>query len=211
MKIHERFEVSSSLSLRDILERHAGKLNVIVDAAHLTIAGGPKWKEEYTTNEQLFCEEMLTKLLQRMGFKDIQYRHGSREFGKDFTFTEVTSIGPRYYALQAKAGNISGSVQGDMDIILGQMEDAFTIPYRYPPGTGEHRFISAFIIAISGKFTNNAEEKIRWKLLKMGRMGVVYLWDRQKILEMIHRLWLSENNSRDVNAWEVRMEFLRNS
>jgi len=147
------------------------------------------WKREYEINESLFCTEVLAPLLRRMGFISVRYRHGTKEYGKDFTFSELTPFGQlRHYGLQAKAGNVSGEVNSEIDEILGQMEDAFSMPY-YEVGSKESRYISVFIIAISGQYTENSKEKIIEKMPK-GVIGSVYFLDREAIIELIERCWL---------------------
>lgn len=194
-----------------------------VESAEIILDGGPEWKDEYMVHEKPFCDELLEKLLHQMKFYDIENKHGNWEFGKDFTFTERTFFGlHRYYGMQAKAGNISGAInpqpstktsQGKrikvtpLDEILAQLEDAFTIPYRYKE-TSEPRFISTFIIAISGELTENAKEKLWWKLQKAGRLGMVYVWDRKKIEELIRIYWLESNKVSDKQEWWVANDLL---
>jgi hypothetical protein len=123
-----------------------------------------------------------------MGFLFVRYTHGKREYGKDFTFSELTPFGNyRHYGLQAKAGDVSGGVNAAIDELLGQIADAFAMPY-YELGSKDPRFISTFIIAISGRFTENAREKIVEKMPK-GVIGSVYFLDRERITELVERHW----------------------
>lgn len=186
----------SKLSLRQCIESHLVKLSGILHNTEIAIRKGPVWRREYEKDEKLFCHEVLVPLLRRMGFTDVDYQHGRREYGKDFTFTETTPFGtPRFYGLQAKKGDISGRVKGDMDEIIAQLNDAFRIPYRYAQQPEVERFISAFVIAISGKFSENAEEKLQRTLQELGRRGMVYLWDKNRILELISLYWLEGNST----------------
>jgi hypothetical protein len=78
--------------------------------------GGIRWKPEYETNERTFYTEILAPLLRRMGFLSVRYLQGAREYGKDFTFSELTPFGHlRHYRLQAKAGDVSGEVNSSID------------------------------------------------------------------------------------------------
>ena len=123
-----------------------------------------------------------------MGFLFVRYIHGRKEYGKDFTFSEVTPFANhRHYGLQAKAGGISGKVNSATDELLGQLNDAFSMPY-YELGSKEPRYISTFIIAISGSSTENAREKIVAKMPK-GTIGSVYFLDKESITELIERYW----------------------
>jgi len=98
----------------------------------------------------------------------------------------------RHYGLQAKAGNISGEVNSEVDVLLGQINDAFSMPYC-ELGSKESRYISVFIIAISGTFTENAREKIVEKMPK-GVIGSVYFLDRETLIELIERYWVAKSS-----------------
>ena len=166
----------------------------------------------------------MEKLLQQMHFKDISNKHGHWEFGKDFTFTEITNFGlHRYYAIQAKAGHISGAVNPQaytklpdgkkikvtpLEEIFAQLDDAFAVlPYRYKE-TSELRFISTFIIAISGELTENAQEKMYWKLQRAGRLGMVFVWDRKKIEQLIRTHWLNDGKALQPDQWSLTNDLL---
>ncbi len=84
-----------------------------------------------------------------------------KEYGKDFIFSEIDKFGHNiYYGLQVKAGNISGKANSKVDEIIGQLDDAFSMPFE-EIGSGNRYYISNFIIAISGNFTENAKDKIK--------------------------------------------------
>lgn len=165
----------------------ATDLSGLIHTAEVALSG-LAWKDTYSTDEDAFCRELLQPLLRRMGFLFIRYTAGRKEYGKDFTFSEITPFGNhRHYGLQAKAGDVSGGVNAAIDELLGQIEDAFAMPY-YELGSKDQRFISTFVIAISGKFTENAREKIVEKMPK-GCIGSVYFLDRERITELVERYW----------------------
>jgi hypothetical protein len=179
--------VARGNSLHGSILQGARALKQLLQAAEIALSG-LEWKDEYLTDESLFCQQLLNPLLRRMGFLFVRYTHGKKEYGKDFTFSELTPFGDhRHYGLQAKAGNISGGVNSAIDELLGQLSDAFTMPY-YELGSKEPRYISTFVIAISGSFTENAREKIVEKIPK-GAMGSVYFLDRERITELAERYW----------------------
>ncbi len=183
-------ELNSDKKICDLISELAIEINKIIKETEIALAG-IRWKKEYETDEKLFCLEVIMPLLRRMNFQHIRYTHGTREYGKDFTFSEMNSFGYfRYYGLQAKAGNISGGVNSDIDELIGQLDDAFKMPY-YELGNTEQRYISTFIIAISGKFTDNAKEKIINKIQK-GLYGSIYFIDRDFILELIEKYWIKK-------------------
>lgn len=177
-----------SLQLEDCICNAAAQINSLIKEAEVSLSG-MSWRKEYESNESLFCTEVLSPLLRRMEFMSVRYRHGTREYGKDFTFSELTPFGQmRHYGLQAKAGNVSGEVNSDIDKLIGQIKDAFSMPY-HEVGSREPRYISVFVIAISGRFTQNAKEKIIEKMPK-GVIGSVYFLDSEMIIELIERYWL---------------------
>ncbi len=80
----------------------AADLQTLIHTTEVALSG-LAWKDEYTTNEDTFCRELLYPLLRRMGFVFVSYTHGKKEYGKDFTFSELTPFGNhRHYGLQAK-------------------------------------------------------------------------------------------------------------
>jgi hypothetical protein len=52
-------------------------LQALLHAAE-TALSGLQWKEEYSTEEDLFCRELLHPLLRRMGFLFVRYAHGTK-------------------------------------------------------------------------------------------------------------------------------------
>lgn len=110
-----------------------------------------------------------------MKFNNIKYNHGKKEYGRDFLFSEVNKFGESvHYGMQVKAGNISGKVNSEIDMLIGQLNDAFSIPF-YILGNKNPNYISVFIIVISGKFTENAKDKIIHKIPKE-LLGNVFFW-----------------------------------
>lgn len=183
--------VERTVALGDPIEASiraaASDLKLMLHSAEVALSG-LTWSDEYAEKEDLFCRELLQPLLRRMGFLFVRYTHGKREYGKDFTFSELTPFGHhRHYGLQAKAGDVSGGVNASIDELLGQIADAFAMPY-YELGSKDPRFISTFIIAISGRFTENAREKIVDKMPR-GLIGSVYFLDRERITELVERYW----------------------
>ncbi|MYE50679.1 MAG: restriction endonuclease [Gammaproteobacteria bacterium] len=174
-------------SAAEALNGAAIVLKKLIREAEVALAG-IRWKSAYATDERAFCEEVLAPLLRRMQFLSVRYTHGVREYGRDFTFSELTRFGTiRHYGLQAKAGDVSGGVNSAIDEIVGQADDAYKMPY-YDIASAEPRYISTFIVAISGRFTSNAREKIVNKVPR-GVYGSLLFLDRESILELIDRHW----------------------
>lgn len=130
------------------------------------------WKKEYEQDEILFCKEIITPLLRRIKFLNVHFNHGVKEYGKDYTFSELTPFGDlRHYGLQAKAVSLSGGVNSQIDEIIGQIEDAFNMLY-YEIDSKDEIYISTFIIATSGNFTDNAKDKIIHNV----KRGLIYIF-----------------------------------
>lgn len=164
------------LNLRSITRKVEGSL------------GGFKWKEEYAIKEAVFTNEVVVPLLRRMHFINIKYNHGIKEFGRDVLFARVDEFGNTVnYGIQVKAGNISGKVNSVIDEILGQVRDAFEMPF-YNTDSKSENYISGFIIITSGYFSDNAKSKIVHKLPK-GLIGATYFFDKEKILELVQKYW----------------------
>ncbi len=181
------YDSASSYILHDFVKQSVNTLKDMVQNTQISLAGGPIWKVEYERDEKLFCEDVLAPLLRRMGFEKVQYTHGRDEFGKDFIFSQRMEFGELCYGLQAKAGNVGGGVNSKIDQLLGQIKDAFEMPYQ-EIGLNNNKYIAVLIIAISGRFTENARRKIKHKMPEY-LAGSVYFWDKERILSLIINCW----------------------
>lgn len=145
------------------------------------ILEGEEVSSEILNDEKKFCLELLLPLFRNMGFVDIKYNHGKREFGKDVTFSEIDIFGVRRnYGVQVKAGDLSGEAGAEIDKIIAQIDDAFKMAYINTTSR-EKRYISDLIVAISGRFTDNAKDKI---IEKADRRNL-YFMDIDKIQELL--------------------------
>jgi hypothetical protein len=194
IEVHFLIHAEQQEYISNVLEQSILKLQQIMEDTEIVLANGLPWDTRYELSESTFRDEYLMKLLELLEFEVVKRSHGQFEFGKDIIFAETSKFGiRRYYALQAKKGDLSGDSKGDMDTILTQLEDAFAVPFRESQ-TGEHKFISAFVIAVSGEFTYHAQEKIWARLLRQGRIGMVYLWDKNVVQDLMRMSLLRDNN-----------------
>jgi len=197
-------------SINTYLEKSVHNLQQLVEDTEIKLANGLPWDVKYEQNEAVFRDEYLMKLLDLLEFEVVKRKHGQFEFGKDIIFAETTKFGiRRYYALQAKKGDLSGDSKSDMDTILTQLEDAFAVPFRESQ-TGEHKFVSVFVIAISGEFTYHAQEKIWARLLRQGRIGMVYLWDKSVVQDLMRMCLLHDKNLSERMQKNMMPSFLNN-
>lgn len=144
------------------------------------------WKDEYEKDELLFCHEVVTPLLRKMPFDRVKYLHGTHEYGKDYIVSDIDSFGfTSYYGIQVKAGNIDGRVNSKIDEIIAQMDDAFSMPIINVDGL-EEKYISNFVVMISGNYTYHAKQKIKYKI-KNHFLGSVYFLDKEDILKLIEK------------------------
>lgn len=194
----------SPTSLRTLIEQAVTKVHIIHEQTELRLVNGPAWKDIHLTQEKPFRDGILKRLLEEM-FDTCRLSHGNREFGKDFIISLNTKIGTLYGAVQAKAGDIDSGSGGKLDQVLNQLDDAFAIPFK-DEETGEIRFISFFIIAASGKIREDAKEKLYWKVLKMGKIGAIRVWDRETIDHLIRKYFLKNGPAYDLDEWSLKLK-----
>ncbi len=188
--------VSQDITLRTLITNILGTVSEIIRDAELALKGGPEWDKIYEKKggEIRFHKEVLERLLHQMRYPLVLYTHGNRgEYGRDFVFADTTRFQDViYYGLQAKAGNVSGGANRDVDELITQIERAFMMPVTAIPEKPEV-YISTMIIAISGKFTNDAIGVMR-KAIPKYLTGCVFFWNREKIISLISQHWKGEND-----------------
>lgn len=131
-----------------------------IEGAVDIILGSPFAKLDECSKESEFTTKILIPLFRALGFSNVKYNHGNKEYGKDITFSRKTEFDEyEYYGCQVKYGDVSGSAAGEVNELIVQGKDAFQMPY-YDVYTRQKVRISKLIIAISGKYTSNAVDKI---------------------------------------------------
>lgn len=135
---------------------------------------GCYWDENFETDEMAFCKMYLTPFFRKMGFEQVIFNHGNKEFGKDYILITKNIFGKtEYYGVQAKAGNMSGAATSNINEITNQINMGFNIPYKLVDG--KEVFISKMIIAISGIFTDNAKTVIQSSVEKYKFANTIFL------------------------------------
>lgn len=120
----------------------------------------PFAKIESCRKESDFSMKILLPLFRALGFCNVKYNHGNKEYGKDITFARKTEFDDyEFYGVQVKFGDVSGGVKGDIGEIISQVNDAFMMPF-YDVYSRRKVRIAKMVVAISGKYTSNAIEKI---------------------------------------------------
>lgn len=168
-------EISSQGTVQDCITKIL-EIRKLIEEEALRIVKGISFDESNLRDEKLFTLNVVMPILRAMGMVQIQYNHGVREYGKDITFSEQSKWGTlRHYGVQVKAGDVSGGASGAIDGLASQLNDAFSMSYIAVSGA-EKRYVHDMIIAISGRFTKNAKEKILEKVHSSlhGRRNVLF-------------------------------------
>ncbi len=149
------------------------------------------WKEEYHTDEPKFTKEVMIPLLKKMKYKKVRYTHGREEYGRDVIFSEINKFGEEiFYGIQVKAGDISGGANSQIDTLIAQLDDAFRMPFKLL-GDDHKRYLSFFIIAISGHYKKNAKKKILEKVPQAYKPHV-FFWDKDSIEDLTGTYWKAD-------------------
>ena len=149
--------------------------------------GAELWAPQESENEKEFTLRNVLPILRKLGFQNVRYNHGRREYGRDVIFARITEFQElEHWAAQIKYGNISGGAAGEIDGILGQIDDAFKMPF-YDLYTKKKQRISKLAIVISGGFTENAIEKICEKIENHALRNNLIFIDKEKLQTLAER------------------------
>jgi hypothetical protein len=175
------FSAEIEASTFDEIINSAEQLIQEIEGTVKLIINSPFKNIEDVQNEKEFALSVFIPLLRKLGFSDVKYNHGSREFGKDITFSRKTEFDEfEFWGAQLKYGDVSGGVNSDIDTIISQIDDAFKVPFNNLY-TKREEMISKVLIVVSGKYTDNAIEKICQKLENNAIKNNVIFIDREKI------------------------------
>jgi predicted NACHT family NTPase len=129
-------------------------------------------REEKLEMLQNLDEETLTKKFliplfsEGRGCKNVQYNHGTLEFGKDIIYYKEDEFDIRkYIGVQVKAEKITTS---DTDTIIRQITGAFGKPFT-DLGDGKQKELSGVVLITSHEFTEEAKEYL-WSSLKTSNL-----------------------------------------
>lgn len=188
--------IETGASLETLVSKVLSCLTEVVEVTELSLVGGPDIGNPiYQNNEDRFCKDVLEPLLNKMKFDYIRYTHGTKEYGRDFYFEYNTPFGkPISFGIQVKRGDLRGRANAEISTILEQIERAFENPYiKKDDDLNTEVNISIMIVAISGKFTDDAVQVIRSKLSRYFPKGSVYFWDKHTIQDLIALYWGRSN------------------
>ena len=149
--------------------------------------GSPFEKIENCQKENDFTVKVLLPLFRNMGFSNVKYNHGNKEYGKDVTFARRTEFDEyEFYGVQVKFGDVSGGASGEINTLIAQAKDAFSMPF-YDVYSRKQVRISKVVIAISGRFTSNAIEKIVEGITDYPMKNNLVFLDEDKIRTFMER------------------------
>jgi hypothetical protein len=161
-------------------------VNEVEGAAELRL-GGKLLKASDPTNEEEFTVRVVLPVLRKLGFANIKYNHGKREYGKDIVFARLTEFQElEHWAAQVKYGDVDGGAGSEIDKLISQADDAFKMPF-YDIYTRRQQRVSKLAIIVSGKFTENAIEKICEKIESHALKNNLVFLDGDKIDTLAER------------------------
>ncbi len=80
----ETFKTKSDIYFKDSFEYIFNNLFKKYITRTLLKLNGFYWKDEYETDEQLFCGEIVSKLLRKMNFSSVRFCHGKKRIWERF-------------------------------------------------------------------------------------------------------------------------------
>jgi hypothetical protein len=121
-----------------------------------------------------FREEFLKPLLARMGFCGISNRHGAKEFGRDYVFSEFGAFGQCRHLL-ALADHVPRIEQPAQERLLTRLRQCFLASYGLPAAPDEQRSVSAVYVCNTGEIADEVVAHIRRSLAKTMSANVYFL------------------------------------
>lgn len=176
-------EVDKLATAVQMAEQVAGEIE---GAAEMRL-GAQLWAPSIAENEKEFTLGTVLPIIRKLGFQNVRYNHGKREFGRDVLFARLTEFQDlEFWGGQIKFGDVSGGAIADINELLMQIDDAFKMPF-YDLYTKQQQRISKLAIIVSGKFTENAIEKICEKIESHAVRNNVVFMDGEKVSTLAER------------------------
>lgn len=167
---------------------HAEQIVNEIEGSAELILNNKIYKIDDTKDEKDFTLRVVIPILRKLGFINVKYTHGIREYGKDIVFSRITEFDElEHWVAQVKHGDISGGANSEIDSIVGQADDSFKMPY-YDLYTKSQVRPSKLCIIISGKFTENAIHKICEKIESNAEKNNMIFIDGEKIENLIEKI-----------------------
>ncbi len=149
--------------------------------------GAQLWAPANAESEKEFTLGTVLPILRKLGFQNVRYNHGRREYGRNVLFARLTEFQDvEFWGAQIKFGDVSGAAEADVNELIAQADDAFKMPF-YDLYTKQKQRISKLAIVISGKFTENAIEKICEKIESHAVRNNLVFIDGEKLSTLAER------------------------
>ncbi len=185
--IHLTYEAEIEVDKLATAVQMAEQIVAEVEGAAEMRLGTRLWAPSNSENEKEFTLGTVLPIIRKLGFQNVRYNHGKREFGRDVLFARVTELQElEFWGAQIKFGDVSGSAVSDTNELLMQLDDAFKMP-SYDLYTKQQQRISKLVIIVSGKFTENAVEKICEKIESHALRNNVVFVDGEKLATLAER------------------------
>ena len=124
-----------------------------------------------------------------MKFDAVRLTHGSTELGKDIVFRGKEDLfgDIHYYAVVAKPGNMTASVNDDKGAmtILNQVRQCFNEPITIIENLPHNTYASRVIIACSGKIKQTAINSIKETCRKENLDKVIIFLDGERLVPLL--------------------------
>ena len=186
--INLQFSTEIEAEVLDTAVQQAEQLIQEIEGTTDLALGSPFKKIEDAKNEADFTIGLVIPLIRKLGFINVKYNHGRREYGKDIVFARRTEFADiEYWGAQVKYGDISGGANAEINTIIAQAEDSFRMPF-YDVYSRTKQRISRLAIIVSGKYKENAVEKICEGIERHSLKNNMIFIDGDKIGSLIEQI-----------------------
>jgi hypothetical protein len=164
-------------------------------------------------SEEELTKDILMPLLERMGFENIEYCHGTDEYGRDIVFDLKEPLGDKiWWGSQVKSCDIHGDSRnnkGNATQIKNQINEAFDQPY-YLYKESKKIKITQMIVFTSCSFKGNAKEILSQEF----ENKPVKFYDGNHVIHLLRKYKLNsllsnKNIKSEFNSLEFKRKLLK--
>ena len=146
-------------------------------------------------HEHKMARDIIVPVLRQMGLQGVKFTGGADEQGIDVEYYELTEPEREksYVGIQFKKGNLvysSGGSKGSVKEVRNQAEEAFEKEV-HDLDSHSTRFISRFIVAVTGDINENARKFIG-RARQKGTDRRIDYWTGDRLAEYIQHYWMDE-------------------
>ncbi|MGD2250948.1 MAG: HEAT repeat domain-containing protein [Candidatus Methanofastidiosia archaeon] len=142
-----------------------------------------KLKMLQTLDEKTLTKKVLIPLFSEgMGFKNVQYNHGTLEFGKDIIYYTEDEFGnQKYTGVQVKREKVTTRI---VDTVFRQINEAFGGSFT-DQSDCKKKDLDKFVLVTSKEFTDGAKESFARVLQSSGLHRIVTLIDGNQLVKLL--------------------------